>query len=200
MRHWRVTGATALLVAAGLLASAGCGIAASGAAEGDAEEITVEVAAAAEAEGQALAAMGFELAGAAVGVPESALAVATAAPGPTAGAAPGERAEDRRERRRARVLLRRNTLHGEVVVRAGDGTRTVTVQRGEVTAVDAESLTVRSTDGFTLRWTFDPDLRVVHRGTAIQAEQVAVGTRVGLAGAGQGDGAAARLIVVDGRD
>ncbi|MDG4834529.1 hypothetical protein O7627_35260 [Solwaraspora sp. WMMD1047] len=206
MRHWRVTGAAALLLTVGMLATAGCGVTSDGrpgaaheaAEEIAAEEIAVEAAAALGTEGQALAALGFELVG--VGVPDSALAVATAAPGPTAGAAPGERAEDRRERRRARVLLRRNMLHGEVVVRAGGGTRTVTVQRGEVTAVDAESLTVRSTDGFTMRWTFGPDLRVVHRGTAIQAEQVAVGTRVGLAGAGAGDGAVARLVVVDDRD
>jgi hypothetical protein len=205
MRHWRVTGAAALLLTVGMLATAGCGVAPGGrpgAAQDAVEEIAVEAAEALGAEGQALAALGFELAGvgAASGVPDSALAAATAAPGPTASAAPAQRAEDRRERRRARVLLRKNMLHGEVVVRAGAGTRTVTVQRGEVTAVDAESLTVRSTDGFTMRWTFGPDLRVVHRGTAIQAEQVAVGTRVGLAGAGEGDGAVARLVVVDGRD
>nr|MDT0661822.1 hypothetical protein [Micromonospora sp. DSM 115978] len=204
MRRWRITGAAALLLTAGMVAMTGCGVPTdrgSAVAEAAAEEITVEVATALGVDGQALAAMGVDLTGigAADGVPDLAQ-VATTAPEPTASAAPGERADDRRERRRARVLLRRNMLHGEVVVQVGGDTRTVTVQRGEVTAIDADSMTVRSTDGFTMTWTFDPEVRVVHRSTTLQPEQVAVGAQVGLAGEGQPDGSVARLIVVDGRD
>ena len=97
---------------------------------------------------------------------------------------------------RARVLLRRNTLHGEVVVQTGDGTKTVLVQRGTVTAVDATSMTVASTDGYTLAWRFGDNLRVVQRRETIQPEQIAVGTEVGVAGARDGDDAVARLVVV----
>ena len=48
-------------------------------------------------------------------------------------------------------------LHGELVVPGADGTgtRTVLVQRGTVTARTGTSVTVRSTDGFTVTWAVD---------------------------------------------
>lgn len=52
------------------------------------------------------------------------------------------------------------SLHGEAVV-PGDGTATSTVlfQRGEVTEVTADKLTVKSTDGFTATYTIGADSR-----------------------------------------
>ncbi|WP_430780008.1 hypothetical protein [Actinoplanes sp. G11-F43] len=53
--------------------------------------------------------------------------------------------------RLVRKLLRRDALHGEVVVQdRDDQMHTVVVQRGEVTAASADGFTVRSADGFAL--------------------------------------------------
>src|SRR5689334_16706012 len=65
------------------------------------------------------------------------------------------------KRRALRVELRKNVLHGETVVQTKDGVQTIEVQRGEVTAVTANTVTVKSTDGFTLTWTFGPKFTVV---------------------------------------
>ncbi|MDQ7911461.1 hypothetical protein RB614_43950 [Phytohabitans sp. ZYX-F-186] len=168
-----------LVLASGVLAFGlvGCG----GAAVQEAGETAVEVAAAMGAEGQALAAMGMD--------PSPA-----ASPSDSPSAAPDRK--DRRERRKARVLLRKNVLHGEAVVQTKDGTKTVAVQRGEVTQIDDDSITVKSTDGYTATWTFASDLHVVRHSTTVQPEEIEAGTKVGVAGAKDGDGFVARLIVV----
>ncbi|WP_446217454.1 hypothetical protein [Micromonospora sp. IBHARD004] len=194
-RQGIVTGVTALLAAAAL-GLAGCGPAQL--AQDSAKETAVEVAAAMGADGQALAAMGFDAADLDV---EPVAAPAAADPGASAEAGPkdrrGARGQEWRNRHRARVLLRKNTLHGEVVVQTKDGgTKTVAVQRGQVTAIDGKSMTVKSTDGFTMTWTFGEDLRVVERRTTIQSTDIKVGTTVGVAGAKDGDGGVARLVVV----
>ncbi|MEU8314199.1 MULTISPECIES: hypothetical protein [unclassified Micromonospora] len=184
-----VTGAAALL-AATALGLAGCGAARSGPASGDA----VEVSAALGADGQALAALGVDAGELDVDP------VAAPAPSGTPQAGPdgkGERAKEGHKRHRARVLLRRGTLHGEAVVRTRDGgTKTVAVQRGEVTAIDGRSMTVKSTDGFTVTWTFGEKLRVVERRTTIRSTDIKIGTTVGVAGAKDGDRSVARLVVV----
>ncbi|MGV9763346.1 hypothetical protein [Micromonospora tulbaghiae] len=190
MRRQRiVTGATALLAAAAL-ALAGCGVTRSGAAPDDG----VEVSAALGADGQALAALGVDAGELDVDP------VAAPAPSGTSQAGPdgkGERATEGHKRHRARVLLRRNTLHGEAVVKTRDGgTKTVAVQRGEVTAIDDKSMTVKSTDGFTVKWTFGEKLRVVERRTTIRSTDIKIGTTVGVAGAKDGDRSVARLVVV----
>ncbi|MFI6130053.1 hypothetical protein [Micromonospora sp. NPDC051141] len=199
-----VTGATALLTAAALGLS-GCGAARTGA--DSARETAVEVAAAMGADGQALAALGVD--------PADLDVDPVAAPAPSASGTPaeqagsgtpaeqagpdrkGDRAQDWRKRHRARVLLRKNRLHGEVVVQTKEnGTKTVAVQRGEVTAVDATSMTVKSADGFTMTWTFGEKLRVVEHRATIRANEIKVGTTVGVAGAKEGDKGVARLVVV----
>ncbi|WP_262285133.1 hypothetical protein [Micromonospora sp. MA102] len=194
-RQGIVTGVTALLAAAAL-GLAGCGPAQ--VAQDSARETAVEVAAALGADGQALAALGVDAAELDVDP--------VAAPAPSASGTPGEkagpqdkreRAQEWRKRHRARVLLRKNTLHGEVVVQTKDGgTKTVAVQRGQVTAIDAKSMTVKSTDGFSMTWTFDEKLRVVERRTTVQSSDIKVGSTVGVAGAKDGDNGVARLIVV----
>lgn len=47
----------------------------------------------------------------------------------------------------------RGLLHGTVVVSTGNGTQTLVVQRGRVTAVTATTVTVASSDGYRLVWT-----------------------------------------------
>ncbi|MGW9197764.1 hypothetical protein [Micromonospora chersina] len=195
-RQGIVTGVTALLAAAAL-GLAGCGPAQ--VAQESAKETAVEVAAAMGADGQALAALGVDAGDLEVDPVAAPAPSASAAPGEQAGPQDkrGERAQEWRKRHRARVLLRKNTLHGEVVVQTKDGgTKTVAVQRGQVTAIDAKSMTVKSTDGFTMTWTFDEKLRVVERRTTVQSSDIKVGTTVGVAGAKDGDSGVARLIVV----
>ncbi|GHJ57390.1 hypothetical protein Nm8I071_66970 [Nonomuraea sp. TT08I-71] len=195
-RQGIVTGVTALLAAAAL-GLAGCGPAQ--VAQESAKETAVEVAAAMGADGQALAALGVDAGDLDVDPVAAPAPSASGAPGEQAGPRDkrGERAQEWRKRHRARVLLRKNTLHGEVVVQTKDGgTKTVAVQRGQVTAIDAKSMTVKSTDGFTMTWTFDEKLRVVERRTTVQSSDIKVGTTVGVAGAKDGDSGVARLIVV----
>lgn len=208
MARWGFTAATTLLAAVAL-GVGGCGPAGSTTAGGSGSTTTasgtVEVVAGLGPEGQALAALGLDPADLDVDLVAAPAPSTTGTAGPQGTAAPeragdrprGERADQRRTMGRARVLLRRGALHGEAVVRTRDGgTRTVVVQRGEVTAVDGDSMTVRSTDGFTLTWTFADDLRVVERRRAVQPEQVKVGTKVAVAGAKDGSASVARLVVI----
>ena len=124
-------------------------------------------------EGQALTALGFEPAD-----------VATPSPSQAANVKP------------KRKWLRHNTLHGEVVVQTKDGTKTVLVQRGEVTAVGDTTMTVKSTDGFSQTWTFGEKPRVVERRTTVQPKDIAVGDEVGVAGTKNGDQSLANLVVI----
>jgi hypothetical protein len=195
-RQGIVTGVTALLAAAAL-GLAGCGPAQ--VAQDSAKETAVEVAAALGVDGQALAALGVDAGELDVDPVAAPAPSASGAPGDKAGPQDkrGERAQEWRKRHRARVLLRKNTLHGEVVVQTKDGgTKTVAVQRGQVTAIDAKSMTVKSADGFSMTWTFDEKLRVVERRTTVQSSEIKVGTTVGVAGAKDGDNGVARLVVV----
>lgn len=187
MARWGIAATT--LLAAATLGVAGCGADQVGGQP--VRETAVEVAAAMGAEGQALAALGFD-----AGDLEVDTLAASASPSATGEKPRRERGEEWRERRKARVLLRRNTLHGEAVVQTKDGTKTIAVQRGEVTTIDGDSMTVKSTDGFTMTWTFGDKLRVVERRTTIRSTDIEIGTTVGVAGAKDGDRGTARLIVV----
>jgi len=191
MPRWGLATATTSLLAAVALGASGCG--AAEVASPPARDAAVEVAAALGVEGQALTAMGFD-----ADDLDTQPVAAPASPSPTtAEKAKPKRGEEWRQRRQARVLLRKNTLHGEAVVQTKDGgTRTVAVQRGEVTAIDGNSMTVKSTDGFTMTWTFGEDLRVVERRTTVQPSEVKVGAKLGVAGAKDGDKGVARLILI----
>lgn len=73
-------------------------------------------------------------------------------------------------------------LHGEVVVGDADGSGTtrLLVQQGEVTKVSGPSVTVRSTDGFTVTWTVDDTTRGGDVGDLAVGDQVhAAGTKTG---------------------
>lgn len=181
---------TSLLVAALAAATlAGCGLAGIDRAGQDGSEQTeVELAAALTPEGTALAALGFNPEQLATDDP-----VASADPEPD-GAGPLWRAW--RERRAARVMVRQHMLHGELVVQTADGTRTVLVQRGEVTEISDTGLTVTSADGFTQRWSFDERLRVIEARTTIAPQQLSVGAPVGVAGVRVDGDPTARLVII----
>lgn len=113
---------------------------------------------------------------------------------------PAPSASDREtfgERRRAaRKFLRKNTLHGEITVQGKDGVKTVVVQRGTVTAVDATGVSVKSTDGFTQTWTFGDPLRVMQDRKAADVAAIKTGAEIGVAGKKEGDKSVARLIAI----
>jgi hypothetical protein len=116
-----------------------------------------------------------------------------AAPAPSASAAPKARAEHRKA---IRKYLRKNTLHGEVTVQGKDGVQTIVVQRGTVTAVTSTGVSVKSTDGFALTWTFGDKLRVVQDKKAVPTSTLKTGAEIGIAGTEDGGKDSARLIAV----
>jgi hypothetical protein len=151
------------------------------------------LAAATGLEEQALASLGFAPTELTVAKPA---AKPAASPGADPSASPGrgERGKNRRPLGRA-LLLRGRVLHAEAVVQTDDGIKTLVSQRGTITAIDDDSVTVKSTDGFTLTWSFGDDLRVIDRRRTVQPTELAEGVEVGVAGAKDGDGTVARLIV-----
>ena len=172
----RIAVVIGMLVAVGL-GTAGCGLVA---------DRVSEAAAAISPEAEALTALGYN--------PDD--VVPSEDPAPAASDGPkADRAKAGRPRLERRAL-RKNTLHGEVVVQTEEGTKTVLVQRGEVTAIDDNGITVKSTDGFSLSWSYGDKLRVIERRATVQADDLAVGDQVGVAGTKDGDAASARLIVI----
>ena len=181
MTRSRMGLAVAVLGLAGLVGLAGCGRLADRAGAAGASG-TVEVSADTSAEGVALTSMGFDT-GEASREPANA---PTATPSPGLGG----------KRHALRVKLRKNLLHGETVVQTKDGTKTVVVQRGQVTAVTATSVTVKSTDGFTQTWTFGDKFTVVRDRTKLQPSDIKQGAQIGIAGTKAGDTSTARLAVL----
>jgi hypothetical protein len=101
--------------------------------------------------------------------------------------------------RKLRLAFGRHTLHAEATVQTKAGVQTLVVQRGEVTAVDGTSVTVKSSDGFSLTWTFGDKLRIAKRGTPggqADRSELKPGVTVGVAGLRDGSTTTARLIVI----
>jgi hypothetical protein len=113
-------------------------------------------------------------------------------PAPSASAS----AKTKAHGKKARKYLRKNTLHGEVTVQGKNGVKTIVVQRGAVTAVTSTSVTVKSTDGYALTWTFGDKVRVVQDKKAVAASTLKAGEQIGVAGAKDGSATDARLIAV----
>jgi hypothetical protein len=121
----------------------------------------------------------------------------TVSSGPSTGAKAGKGARLRQLRHwLIRFGFGRRLEHGQATVQTDEGTKTVVVQRGQVTAITASSVTVKSADGFTLTWTFGNPFTVIKDRAKIQPSDVAVGTQVGIAGQQDGSATDARLMVV----
>jgi hypothetical protein len=168
-----------LAFGAALLALTGCGQAAGGGAT----DSTLDWA------GQALESIGFST--------TDVTDPATATPSPS----PDGRKAPNKPRIVARHKLIRfafggKALHGEAVVQTDEGTKTVVVQRGTVTAADATSVTVKSSDGFTLTWTFGDPVKIIKDRAQASPAVLTVGTTVGVAGERTGSTTTARLVVV----
>jgi hypothetical protein len=163
---------------AGVLALAGCGAATPSTASSVGADVADEAV--------ALQQVGFD-----TGLTD------TPAPSASAPAASNAAPGNREPRRRAiRKYLRKNTLHGEVAVQTANGVKTVVVQRGAVTAVGGDSVTVRSTDGFSLTWTFGDQLTVVQAKQKVATSALKTGEQIGVAGVRNGSATDARLIAV----
>ena len=86
-------------------------------------------------------------------------------------------------------------LHGEVVVeKPGGGTQTVVFQQGTVSAKSADSVTVKSTDGFTLTWTVGSSTRVSSVGGGGGLAGLAIGDSVMASGTKSAGGADTTLL------
>ena len=88
-----------------------------------------------------------------------------------------------------------NMLHGEGVVRRGEGEgvlETVAMQSGKVTAVSDGSIEVESSDGFTRKYAVGDDTHVAPRGNDIG--DVDEGDEVRVFAVVDGDGASAKRI------
>jgi hypothetical protein len=151
-------------------------------------------------EAQALQSIGVDMADLAPAQAATDPAPTTSAatnPGAKAGASPAAGgAGAKRRHRLVRFAFGRSALHGEAVVKTEDGTKTVVVQRGTVTAINSTSITIKSTDGYTLTWTFGTPITVIEKRSQVQPSAIAVGNQVGVAGDKTGSSPSARLIVV----
>jgi hypothetical protein len=104
-----------------------------------------------------------------------------------------------RDNPRLRFPVRRGLvgIHGEATVRARDGKfATYTWQRGQVTALSAGSLTVKSADGVSWAWTMNSDTRVRKNGARSTPSALATGDNVFVLGQPDGDGRTAQGVVV----
>lgn len=91
-------------------------------------------------------------------------------------------------------------LHGDAVVKKDDAYITVQRQRGEVTAVDESSITVKSEDGFEATYTIDSSTKFHRPGEGAEdgaaKGEVKVGDKAMVAGTKDGDSLTAIMIGV----
>jgi hypothetical protein len=79
---------------------------------------------------------------------------------------------------RQRLARLRSLLHGSLTIETKDGVRTIDVQRGEVTAASAASLTVLSSDGFTATYTIGDATTVTRDRARVGGADLVVGDQV----------------------
>jgi len=110
---------------------------------------------------------------------------------------------DRREKARKlagrlgrgqRFGVRGRVLHGEFVVRTKNGFQTAFVHRGEVTAVNPTSITIKSADGFTKSYAVTDETKVRSKGKLGAIGDVKVGELAVVGGLRAGDNFPARII------
>ena len=183
MTRTRIALTLGALGLAGVLGLAGCGAAAgpTNPAPGGADL---------SAEADALQALGFDTALATDPSP-------SVAPGDSTAPNANGQARKRHQRLAERRFLGRNVLHGQITVQTKSGVRTIVVQRGTVTAVSPTTVEVRSTDGYTLTWTFGANLRIVENRHKVGPTALENGQTIGVAGTQNGSAADGRLIVIN---
>ena len=91
--------------------------------------------------------------------------------------------------------LGRRVLHGEVTVQTKDGTKTIVMARGEVTALSGEAITVKSSDGVETSFKIDGDTRFGFRNEPDPSAELKVGEDAFVAGEKSADSAVAKRVV-----
>jgi hypothetical protein len=91
--------------------------------------------------------------------------------------------------------LGRRVLHGEVTLQTRDGVKTLTLARGQVTALSGDAITIRSSDGVQTSFVIDGDTRFGFRNEPAPSAELKVGEDAFVAGEKSGDRATARRVV-----
>jgi hypothetical protein len=177
-----------LATAVAIVGLAGCARVNGRAGSGDANAANAADVTELSWDAQALESIGFS--------PDEMVPVAALSDSATPSPQAGDKARMLRKFKRLRFAFSKNVLHGEATIQTDEGVKTVVVQRGTVTAIDSTSITVKSSDGFTLTWTFGNPIHVIEHRTTVQPNSVKVGETVGVAGAKDGSGTVARLILI----
>jgi hypothetical protein len=90
-------------------------------------------------------------------------------------------------------------LHGELVIEDASGDAvTVLMQRGDVTAVNATSISLKSSDGFTQTFTLDDQTKVASPDAGNGIDGIAVGDTVQVVGQDTGGGEPTAQLVLEG--
>ena len=87
-------------------------------------------------------------------------------------------------------------LHGEFVVQTPNGYKTIDLQRGQVTAVNSTSITVKSVDGFERTYVVNGQTKIGKDRQQISIGDVQVGNEVGVMAEKSGSNYDARFIRV----
>ena len=94
-----------------------------------------------------------------------------------------------------RHALGRRVLHGEVTLQTQEGTRTVVLAYGTVTALAKDAITVRSSDGVETSFKLDGDTRFGFRDEPAPSAELKVGEDAFVTGEKSGGTATARRVV-----
>ena len=94
-----------------------------------------------------------------------------------------------------RHALGRRVLHGVVTVQTKEGTKTIIMARGEVTALSGGAITVKSSDGVETSFAIDDATRFGFRNEPHPSAELKVGEDAFVAGEKSGDRAVARRVV-----
>src|SRR5919107_768663 len=97
-----------------------------------------------------------------------------------------------------RHALGRRVLHGEVTLQTQEGTRTVVMAYGTVTALSKDAITVKSSDGVETSFKLDGDSRFGFRNEPAPSAELKVGEDAFVTGEKLGGTATARRVVSGG--
>ena len=119
-----------------------------------------------------------------MGVASTATAADSGGPAAAAGNGPKQRLRG----------LGKRVLHGEVVLQTRNGFVTAVIARGTVSAIDANSVSVKSADGVTTTFAIDAKTKARSAGSVVPLTSVHDGDKVGVLGVKNGDAVTAKVI------
>jgi hypothetical protein len=94
-----------------------------------------------------------------------------------------------------RHALGRRVLHGELTLQTKEGTRTLVMAYGTVTALSKDAITVKSSDGVETSFKLDGDTRFGFRNEPAPSAELKVGEDAFVTGEKPGDTATARRVM-----